>query len=203
MRAATKYKICRRLGSNVFEKCQTQKFALSAERKSRTAKRSNRPRSEFGRQLIEKQKVRYGYGLSERQLSNYVKESLSASGNSPAQVFLMVLESRLDNVVYRLGLAPTRSAARQMVSHGHITVNDRKVTIPSYRVQTGERIAIREGSRGKTLFATLAERFENHTLPGWLTFDIKKHAGEVTHMPGAGLEELPFDPLVVLEYYTR
>ena len=119
-----KYKICKRLGGAVFEKCQTQKFTLAEARKKTTKSQGKRPNamSDYKRQLLEKQKMRYTYGLSERQLSGYVAQSVEKSAH-PGDALMLRLESRLDNVVYRLGLAKTRRLARQMVSHGHILVN--------------------------------------------------------------------------------
>src|SRR3989344_4390397 len=127
-----RYKICKRLGSGVFEKCQTQKFQLSEARRGAKRRTGRKPRtlSDFGRQLLEKQKVRYAYGVPERQLARYTREAVEGTGD-PTVSLLSRLETRLDNVVYRLGLAPTRLAARQLVSHGHIAVGERRVTIPS------------------------------------------------------------------------
>ena len=118
--------MCRRLGSGVFEKCQTAKFSAS-EAKRAKPRRPKTP-STFGAQLIEKQKIRFTYGINERHLANYVKESVAAKGTPAAQKVFELLESRLDNVVYRLGLAHTRRLSRQMVSHGHFVVNGTKTT---------------------------------------------------------------------------
>ena len=205
MKTGPKYKICKRLGSEVFEKCQTQKFLLAEERHSKT--RGGRKRSgalsNYGRQLLEKQKVRYMYGLSERQLSRYVKESLAKKGADPAQVLMRRIESRLDNAIYRAGLASTRALARQIASHGHITVNGRKVTIPSYILSEGDNIAIREGSKEKRLFENLDERLKEHQSPAWISFDAKKMSGQVHTLPSMEMKELPFDVGTVLEYYSR
>src|SRR3989344_3371850 len=132
MLSKPKFKICRRLGSGVYDKCQTTKFSTSSKGGMASGKRPKAP-SEYGAQLIEKQKIRFSYGISERQLSNYVKKASLMKG-AGAEKLYEELESRLDNVIYRMGLASTRRAARQMVSHGHFIVNDKKVTIPSYEV---------------------------------------------------------------------
>jgi small subunit ribosomal protein S4 len=202
-----KFKICKRLGGAVFEKCQTQKFTLAEARKKTTGGRGKRPSqaSDYKRQLLEKQKMRYTYGLSERQLSRYVSESMGRAGASanPANALMARLESRLDNVVYRLGLAKTRRLARQMVSHGHITVNERKVTVPSYRVAQGEHVAVRQGSRDSVLFQTLGEEGEAAPVPVWLAFDRKALAGSVTAFPSYNPHELLFDLEQVFEYYSR
>src|SRR5262245_8692490 len=129
MKIGPKYKIAKRLGAPVFEKTQTQKFALSEARKAKNVrKKRGGAASDYSKQLTEKQKMRYTYGITEKQLRRYVDEA-AATGHQPIALLIARLESRLDNVVYRLGLAPTRLGARQMVSHGHVTVNGRKLTI--------------------------------------------------------------------------
>ena len=206
MRIGPKYKICKRLGSSVFEKCQTQKFMLSEERRNKSKGRTGRrPRalSDYGRQLLEKQKMRYTYGLSEKQLSRYVKEATDGKGHDPVHVLLASLESRLDNAVYRTGLANTRALARQIVSHGHILVNEKKVTIPSRTLKKGDIITIREGSRGKVLFQNLEERLKDFQSVAWINFDLAKKEGEIKSAPLADPTESVFDVGTVLEYYSR
>jgi small subunit ribosomal protein S4 len=199
-----KYKICKRLGGAVFEKCQTQKFTLAEARQKTTKTRGKRPgqASDYKRQLLEKQKMRYTYGLSERQLSRYVKESVEKSAN-PSHALMLRLESRLDNVVYRMGLAKTRRLARQMVSHGHITVGGRKVTVPSYQVSPKEVIAVREGSKSSVLFQTPGEEAATSQVPSWLQFDRSVLSGNVASIPSYDAHELLFDLDQVLEYYSR
>ena len=193
-----KYKICRRLGSNVFEKCANPKFA------QKQPVRRGRPKnkSEFGLQLIEKQKVRFTYGLRERQFANYVKEASEKTGVNPAERLYQHLETRLDNVVYRLGFAVTRALARQMVSHGHITVNGRKVTIPSYAVRAGDEVAIRKESREKTLFHELAQKMTERPSPQWITTDPTKLEGKVVGMPAMDPAS-GFNLTSVVEFYSR
>lgn len=199
-----KYKICKRLGGAVFEKCQTQKYTLSEARSASTKTRRRRPgaMSDYKRQLLEKQKMRYTYGVSERHLARYVKEAV-AKGEDPIAKLMIRLESRLDNVVYRLGLAKTRRFARQMVSHGHITVNGRKLTVPSYGVKKGDVIAIRDGSKETGMFTALLEEHSASAVPAWLSFDIKNMSGEAQSAPSYDLSESLFDPEQVLEYYSR
>ena len=202
-----KYKICKRLGSAVFEQCQTQKFSLSEAKKeqNKTKKgRGGRPGggSEFRKQLIEKQKIRFGYGISERQLSRYVEESMR-NPIGPAKALVNRLESRLDNVVYRLGIAKTRRLARQMVSHGHIMVNAHRTNVPSYEVKKDDVIAVREGSKQSPLFQKLLEEQTDATLQTWLQFDLKSLAGEKKAEPISVATEYMFDPVQVLEYYSR
>src|SRR3989344_7937940 len=154
-----KYKICKRLGGGVFEKCQTQKFALAeGRRKDRREGGGRRNLSDYGRQLLEMQRIRFMYGLGERQLYSYVKKSREGATADPMAPLYQRLELRLDNVVYRLGFAHTRRLARQMVAHGHIRVNGHRMTIPSHTVRVGDSIAVREGSQSGTLFTSVRER---------------------------------------------
>ncbi len=195
-----KYKIARRLGAPVFEKTQSPKFALSLQRKQKT--KGRKARSDYGISMNEKQKAKYSYGLNERQFTNYVKGAIAKKGKS-SELLLRTLESRLDNVVLRFGLSPSRRGARQMVSHGHIMVNGQKVTIPSYQVSVGDKISIREGSRKSALFLTLDERFKTIKLPAWLKFNIEKKEGVVEGIPKIEPSEVLFDVGSVLEFYSR
>ena len=199
-----KYKICKRLGSSVFEKCQTQKFMLSEARKTKTAKRGGRMGgSEFGKELLEKQKARFTYGLSERQFGNYVKAAVLKRGTDSVRTLVTSLEARLDNVVYRLGFAKTRRLARQLVAHGHITVNGRKVTIPSYQTAAGEKIGVREGSKARTYFKNLVSVPAETSTPSWINLDSAKLEGTVLRTPEGNAAELLFDPAVVIQFYSR
>lgn len=206
MKTVSKYKIAKRLGASVFEKTQTQKFALSAERAAMNKKRGKNTRggtSEFGKQLLEKQKVRMTYGITEKQFYNYVKEGMEAREVSPVAMLHRLLELRLDNVVYRLGLASTRRAARQMVSHGHITVNGTKTTIPSRRVKLSDKIAVREGSKSAALFEGFADKFAERPLPSWLSFDAKAMAGGLKDLPTAESADPAGDLVAVMSFYSR
>lgn len=203
MRTGPKYKICKRLGSSVFEKCQTQKFQLSEARHGKRVKSGRRGNSDYGKQLLEKQKVRYTYGLSESQLTRYVREATERHGQNTAMELMRRLEARLDNVVFRAGLASTRAMARQLVSHGHITINERRVTIPSYEARKGDKLGIRQGSRVRTPFVIALERLVEHQSPVWLTFDPKRLEGRLTASPSVEPTQLSFDLGVVLEYYSR
>jgi small subunit ribosomal protein S4 len=184
MKIGPKYKIARRLGPAVFEKTQTQKFALSEARHAAGKKKDKRSKalSDFGLQLIEKQRVRFSYGITERQLGNYVQKAIETKGN-PAENLFASLESRLDNVVYRLGIAHTRRLARQMVSHGHFIVNGKRTTVPSYAVKSGDVVTAREGSRKSVLFTELPTKLKNYSSPKWLKFDIDNVKAEVVGVP--------------------
>ncbi len=202
MKAVQKYKMCRRLGSGVFEKCQTPKFVQSEARHSKSLKGRRPPRlSAYALQFIEKQKVRFMYGISEKQFSNYIKESVSQKAEPTKDHLFVLLESRLDNVIYRLGLAHTRRLSRQMASHGHVTVNGKKTTIPSQRIKVGDIIAVRPGSSKSPLFADMAKRMEEYTLPNWLTFNPETLSGSVQGKPTGNDGFLDFD--TVLEFYSR
>ncbi len=195
-------KICRRLGESICgrQKCAYKKKPyppgkLASEKKHRSV------RSEYGGYLIEKQKVRNTYGVSEKQFSNYVKNVQAKKRVSPSEALYDALERRLDNVVYRLGLASTRALARQMVSHGHITVNTRKVTIPSYSLAVGDKISVREGSKTIVPFKDLKERLEKHPIPSWLKVNPEEATAEVEGKPKGG--DLVFNWNSVIEFYSR
>lgn len=200
MKIGPRYKIARRLETPVFEKTQTQKFALRSEGKVR----GKRPgaKSDYGLGMLEKQKARYSYGITSKQFTNYVKKATQKKGTS-AELLVSLLESRLDNVALRAGFATTRQAARQMTSHGHLTVNGRIVNVPSYQVRVGDVIGIREGSKKKALFNTLDERFKNTKLPAWLKLNFDKKEVTVDGVPTAAPTELMFNVGSVLEFYSR
>lgn len=201
MKIGPKFKIAKRLGAPIFEKTQTQKFALSEARGGRRRKRPG-SMSDYKRQLIEKQKMRFTYGITEKQLRRYVTEAVAKS-HQPIALLMSRLESRLDNVVYRMGLARTRRLARQMVSHGHFTVNGKKMTIPSHKVSVGDDVAVREGSKVTGLFVGLIDTYEPAGVPSWLKFDVKKLSGSMSGEPLYDPTETLFDPEQVLEYYSR
>ncbi len=200
-------KICRRLGESLCgrEKCAFKKrpYApgkLDSERKHRSNV------SEYGEQLRAKQKMRHTYGLMEKQFSMYVKRATESHETSegsatPALKLLRQLESRLDNIVFRAGFANTRALARQMVSHGHIVVNGRRINIASYQAKLGDTVAIREGSKSTKLCTDLEEKLTKATPNYILTIDPKTFAAQVK----AEVREVDgmFDTQKVLEYYSR
>ncbi len=196
-----RYKKARYLGAAVFRKTQTPKYALRAQAKTKTTKRRG-AKSEFGKQLLEKQKARYSYGVSGGQFTNYVKSALKTKGDN-AKNLLRILEGRLDNVVLRAGFALSRSAARQMVAHGHLCVNGKIVNIPSYQVRIGDIVTIREGSKKKVIFTKLDEEFKNIKLPSWISMNPEKKEIKVEGEPSTDTSELLFDVRSVLEFYTR
>lgn len=201
MKIGPKYKIARRLGASVFEKTQTAKFALKSQKGK--GKFGPRARSNFGIQLIEKQKARYTYGITNKQLTRYAKEILDKNTPNPAQAFHRSLESRIDNVVLRSGLAPTRLAARQMVSHGHILHNGTRVTVPSIKVKEGDVITVREASLEKGFFNDFEERIKDITVPQWLSLDSKKKSVVVKGVPAFDPKESSINFETVLQFYKR
>ncbi len=206
MKIGPKYKIARRLGAPIFEKTQSQKFVLSQAKKAGGRNSRKHPGSitDFNKQLREKQKARYSYLLTERQFSMYVKNSLNQKVGDKAETLFATLESRLDNIVWRVGLAPTKNAARQMVSHGHIMVNGRKTTIPSRQIKVGEKITVRKESIGKGIFANTEKTANESLIPNWLKSDGNSREFELISRPDlkrAG--DLLFDLNAVLEFYSR
>ncbi len=155
--------------------------------------------SSFGRQLDEKQKAKFVYGLRERQFRRYVEEASNMKGDSGVNL-QQILEMRMDNVVYRLGFAVTRAQARQMVSHGMFTLNDKKMNIPSHIVSVGDVVALKANKVGKKLFEGIEEKLSKHELPSWLRIESKK--GTVTAKPMDTDFERVFDVKLIVEYYS-
>ncbi len=200
----SKYKIAKRLGAAVFEKTQSQKFALSEQRSPAKKSRGGRGGgSDYGRQLLEKQRIRFTYGLSERQLSNYAHAAFEEK--DPTTILHRSLEMRADTALYRAGFASTRRAARQIVSHGHITINGKRITIPSLRVSVGDVIGIREGSKGSALFTVLKEKNEEslRTVPQWLETDRDSLTAKVIGEPSYNPIESGLDYSTLFEFYSR
>ena len=203
MKTGPRYKIAKRLGATVFEKAQTQKFALSAERSAKNKRRGRGRQSEYGKQMLEKQKVRVTYGLTERQFRNYVRKALDAHSAQPSDRLHELLEMRLDNVVWRLGLAATRRGARQMVSHGHVMVDGKKSRVPSQAIAVGDRISVRDGSKEHGSFVGFSERFMERKLPSWLSWNPKSMEGSVVEKPTSASADVAGDLVMVLSFYTR
>ncbi|NQV88384.1 MAG: 30S ribosomal protein S4 [Parcubacteria group bacterium] len=200
-----KYKIARRLGAPVFEKTQNQKFVLSLARRGKPSrgKKGPRQRTDYGAQMTEKQKARYTYLIGEKQFSNYVKKAIADKSAKTVDLLFRNLETRLDSIVFRLGFANTRSFSRQMISHGHIVVNGKRVDIPSAQIYLGDKISIKEGSLKKNMFIGIDDRLKNHTVPSWIKFDFAKKEAEIQGMPKLEQADLLFDLNAVLEFYSR
>jgi small subunit ribosomal protein S4 len=205
-----KCKTCRRAGEKLFlkgEKCFTAK-CIFEKRPTPPGKPQNERKhrsmlTEYGIQLREKQKIRNVYGVSEKQFSRYVKEASAGKGGSPVDRLFDSLERRLDNVVFRLGLAASRTQARQMVSPGHFMVGKHKLTIPSYQVKDEDVITIREGSRVSPLFTTAAEKIAKHPILSWIHTDSSKLTATIKGTPKYDKNELGFNFQSVIEFYSR
>lgn len=168
----------------------------------RTAKETRRKRSEYGLQLDEKQKLRFIYGVLERQFHRYYEMAVRKPGVT-GEVMLQLLESRLDNVVYRLGYAKTRDEAKQLVSHGHITVNGKKVDIPSYLIKAGDVISFKESSKNSQNIKKLVARIEERKVPSWLEADKDNLSGKVITLPVRGDLDFDVKEQLVVEYYSK
>lgn len=157
----------------------------------------------YGTQLREKQKAKRFYGLLEKQFKKYYTEALRLPGNS-SENLVNLLERRLDNVIYRLGLGNTREQARQLVTHGHITVNDKKVNIPSFQVKPGFSISVKKNKTNKAYWQNLSQKLTNTKhLPSWLDLDLATWSGRVINQPNLTETPLLFDPKLIIEFYSR
>lgn len=203
MKIGPKYKIARRLGADLFEKTQTQKFAMRSGRGVGRGGAKGYGKSNFGIQLREKQRARMLYGIGERQFARYVRDAISARNIRDDDALFQSLELRLDNVLYRLGFAPTRQSARQFAAHGHFLVNGVRVTIPSYRLSAGDVISIRPSSGRKTPFQNIADSIRDRVYPVWVRFDTVKWTATIVGMPKLMKNELQFNIGAILEFYRR
>jgi small subunit ribosomal protein S4 len=203
-------RLCRREGEKLYLKgarCLSPKCAL--ERRGTLpgqhgpSMRDRRPKaSDYSLQLREKQKMRRIYGILESQFRRYFREALKRRGVTGAEL-LILLERRLDNVVYRLGFAPSRAAARQLVSHAHFNVNDYPVDKPSYLVKPGDKISVREASRKLKYFRELAADKADVPTPAWLTVDRATLTGFVNALPKREDIDVRLNEQLVVEYYSR
>jgi len=201
-------KLCRRHGMKLFlkgQRCYTDKCAF--ERRAygpgeHGNKRRRRKTTDYGQQLREKQKAKRVYGILERQFKNYYKEAERQKGVTGANL-MKLLERRLDNIVYRLGFAPSRSAARQLILHGHFQVNGRKVDIPSYLTRAGDEVAVKERSRG---VLTIREAVDSKSGVGtveWLELDPKQFTGRVLEIPSRDQIPSPINEQLIVNFYSR
>lgn len=198
-------RLCRREGMKLYlkgDRCYTDKCAINKRNVPPGQHGLSRKKlSNYGTQLREKQKAKRFYGVLETQFRKYFEMADKQQGIT-GENLLRILESRLDNVVYRLGLGSSRAEARQLVVHGHFTVNGKKVDIPSYLVSVGDTIAVREKSRSSEKFKALAETF-NGTVPNWLTVDIEKLEGKIVSLPSREDIDLPIAENLIVELYSR
>jgi len=185
------------------ERCDGQKCALVRKpyKPGQHGKKFGRKLSEFGIQMQEKQKIRFSYGITDKQLSSIFKSIAAKKGHSAIDLITGVLESRLDNVVMRLGFVPSRSISRQLVSHGHILVNNKRVKTPSYSVRVGDVISIKPSSLQMLMFEDLKEKLKNYEAPSWLSLDKDSFQGKVESAPKD--VDFPFNINLVVDYYSR
>lgn len=205
-------RLCRREGMKLYLKgarCDSPKCPIVQRQPAKNyppgqhgQRRTRRP-SEFGLQLREKQKVRRFYGVMETQFHKHFVEA-ERRGGVTGDNLLQILESRLDNVVYRLGFADSRKQARQLVRHGHFIVNGRKTNIPSFLVKPNDQIAVRAESRAREYFTDYSEVLNSRRAPDWLTVDANGLSGKVLNLPAREQIEVPmFNEALIVEHYSR
>jgi small subunit ribosomal protein S4 len=199
-------RLCRREGAKLFLKgtrCYTKKCSFE-RRPTPPGQHGVRRRKvgDFGLQLREKQKIRRVYGVLERQFRNYFREAQTHQGVT-GEWLLRSLELRLDNVVYRMGLASSRAQARQLVGHGHLAVNGRPTNIPSFQLKPGDRVEVREGRRSREPFKLAKETLKSHQAPDWLTVDAATLSGIISASPSRDQMPLDLNEQLVVEFYSR
>ena len=176
---------------------------LGIDKKSnRQLKRSNRKMSEYGLQLREKQKAKFIYGVLEKPFRNYYKKAKRMSGMT-GENLMVLLESRLDNVVFRMGFARTRREARQIVDHKHVLVNGKQVNIPSYLIKAGDVIEIKEDKKSSTRYKEIVEVTGGRLVPEWLDVDAENLKGTVKELPNREAIDVPVDEMLIVELYSK
>ena len=199
-------RLCRREKDKLYlkgDRCYSDKCAVSRHAYPPGEHGQGRQKfSEFGQQLREKQKARRIYGVMERQFRRYFKEADRRKGVT-GEILLQILESRLDTVVYRMGLARSRAEARQLINHGHFEVNGRKVDIPSYLTRVGDIVAVREHRKSKPVFKQIIADREQQGVVDWLEVDHEKLEGKVTRVPQRDEIDVPVTEHFIVELYSR
>ncbi|MDD2957449.1 MAG: 30S ribosomal protein S4 [Lachnospiraceae bacterium] len=176
---------------------------LGIDKKSnRELKRANRKVSEYGLQLREKQKAKFIYGVLEKPFRNYYKKADKMAGMTGPNLMIL-LETRLDNVVFRMGLARTRKEARQIVDHKHIMVNGKQVNIPSYLIKAGDTIEIKEKCKGSQRYKDIMEATGGRLVPEWLEFDAEALKGVVKELPTREAIDVPVNEVLIVELYSK
>jgi len=205
-----KCKICRRLGVKLFlkgDKCFSSKCPMvrKAYPPGLRGKRRIKALSEYGKELREKQKLKNWYNLKERQFRKYVKEVLEKRGRvkDTAVSLVKTLESRLDNVIFRLGFANSRVQAKQFISHGHFLVNGKSIDTPSYQLKKGDIVALKPQKIKKTIFQNLKNLLKKHKTPSWLELDAEKLEGKVIGEPTIEEVAPPVEISAIFEFYSR
>jgi small subunit ribosomal protein S4 len=197
---------CRRVGEKLFlkgDRCFTPKCAVDKRRTAPGERPARRRRvSEYGVQLKEKQKARFMYGVMERQFANYMTKAFNQS-ESTGGFLLHQLETRLDNVIYRLGFADSRRQARQLVIHGHFTIGDKSTNIPSYRVKPGDKIAWKESRKEKTYVKAVIQDLPKRPIPEWLELDAAELTANVRRLPDEADLVTTLDTRLIVEFYSK
>ena len=176
---------------------------LGYDKKSnRELKRANRKMSEYGLQLREKQKAKFIYGVLEKPFRNYYAKAKQMEGMT-GENLMRILESRLDNVIFRMGLARTRKEARQIVDHKHVLVNGKQVNIPSYLVKAGDTIEIKENKKGSQRYKDILEATGSNMVPEWLDVDAENLKGSVKELPAREAIDVPVDEMLIVELYSK
>ena len=190
----------------VLKRCRSlglEPTVLGIDKKStRELKRANRKMSEYGLRLREKQKAKFIYGVLEKPFRNYYKRADRMKGQT-GENLMVILESRLDNVVFRLGLARTRREARQIVDHKHVLVNGKQVNIPSYLVKAGDVIEIKEKCKGSQRYKDIVEATAGRLVPEWLEADLEALKGTVKELPSREVIDVPVDEMLIVELYSK
>ena len=190
----------------VLKRCRSlglEPTVLGIDKKStRELKRSSRKMSEYGLQLREKQKAKFIYGVLEKPFRNYYERADRMKGQTGENLMIM-LESRLDNVVFRLGLARTRREARQIVDHKHVLVNGKQINIPSYLVKAGDVIEIKEKCRGSQRYKDIVEATGGRLVPEWLESDLEALKGTVKELPSRDAIDVPVNEMLIVELYSK
>ena len=190
----------------VLKRCRTlgiEPSVMGIDKSSnRTFNQRRKKQSEYGMQLNEKQKVRFIYGVLEKQFAKYYVMATKMNGVT-GECLLQILESRLDNVIYRMGLANTRREARQIVNHGHVTVNGKRVDIPSYLVKPGEVISLRESSRNADRMKDIVERNSNRLVPKWIDRNKDTLEGKIIALADREDIDFPVEEHLIVEYYSK
>ena len=190
----------------VLKRCRSLGLAPAfmgiSKESNRQAKRQRGKKSEYGIQLTEKQKAKFIYGVLEKQFRGYYDKAKKMEGIT-GENLLILLERRIDNVVFRLGLANTRRQARQIVRHGHIAVNGKRLDIPSALVKAGDVISVMEGSRSKEYFKGMAETLAGKTVPAWLIQDAENLGGKVDRYPTREEIDVPIEEHLIVELYSK
>ena len=172
------------------------------KKSNRQLKRANRKMSEYGLQLREKQKAKFIYGVLEKPFRNYYAKAKQMEGMT-GENLMRILESRLDNVIFRMGLARTRKEARQIVDHKHVLVNGKQVNIPSYLVKAGDTIEIKENKKGSQRYKEILEATGGNMVPEWLDVDAENLKGSVKELPAREAIDVPVDEMLIVELYSK